>query len=486
MRLLRRRDLRLVLAAHALSTLGDALALLALAIRLHDTSHTGWSVAGLLLCAILPTLLLTPVTGLVVDRVETVRVLVVVAVAQAGVAVAMAFATATPVMLVLAFGLGTGAAFNRPALFALLPRTVGAEDLTRASALFQLAQYGGTAVGAAAGGLLTSSLGTRGALLLDAATFVVFAAAGAALRVRRAPEGGGDWRAALPRRDGELRRGLAYVTGDRVLRATIALIGALVLLGGMTTVAEVFLAKDALRAGNAGYGALGAAWTLGIVAGTGLLGARLPDARLPAALFASAGLAGLATAAAGTAPGIAVAVVAYVVGGAGNGVAMVAARSLLAHRVPDELRGRAYAAFGGVMSSAELASMGAGGLVVSLAGPRRTLVVDGLASATVAVLAGLAAARRRARPAPTLARRRLPRPARSGARPPGPLPAGGREGQADRERHRGQVGPGAGVPGDRLGGLGAEHAEAVDRDRGAGGPGRGDEPLRPRAVVEVE
>ena len=51
---------------------------------------------------------LAPLTGLLVDRVETRRVLVLGALGQAGAAAALAFTTSVPVILVLTAVLGAG------------------------------------------------------------------------------------------------------------------------------------------------------------------------------------------------------------------------------------------------------------------------------------------------------------------------------------------------------------------------------------------
>jgi len=86
-------------------------------------------------------------------------------------------------------------------------------------------------------------------------------------------------------------------------------------------------------------------------------------------------------------------VAAYLVGGGANGVENVAMRSLIQHRVPAGLLGRAYAAYAAVASSADLVSIGLGGVLVGLLGARGTLLASGVAAVLVAG-AGAAAYRR--------------------------------------------------------------------------------------------
>jgi MFS family permease len=386
MSLLRRRDVRLLLAGYALSALGDYLALLVLTIRVHDLTGSGLAVAGLLLAGIVPTLVLGPVAGYLVDRFETVRVLVAGALASAGFAVGLALTTNLTVLYLLAFGLGAAATATRPAVFALLPRVVDEAELVRANSLVEVAQFGGATLGPFLGGLLSAQLGTGWALLLNAGTFLALAVAGAALRVRRHPAAAGGG----PDRPGEeLRRGVALMVSDRVLLLAVGVVVGLVLFVAAGNVAEVFLAKDVLRAGDAGFGLLTAGWAAGMVAGVLLLAGRVPPGRMVNALLAAAAVTGLATMVAGAAPVLAVAVIAYVAGGGANGIANVAVRTLIQQRVPDGLRGRAYGTYAAAASAAELAATGLGGIAVATLGARGTLIAGGTAALLVATVATL-------------------------------------------------------------------------------------------------
>ena len=388
MQLLRRRDVALLLGGYGLSALGDVLALVALTIRVHDLTGAGPAVAGLLLAGALPVIVLAPLAGSAVDRFETTRVLAAAALAQAAAATALAFVGQVWAILALAAVLGAGAALVRPAVFALLPLVAGEERLTEANGLLEIAQFGGSALGPVAAGALAASFGTGVALGVDAATFVVLGVAAAALGVRRRPGA-----AAEPGQDRVPRRGLGYLAGDRLLRLALVLVGSLVLVVAMGNVAEVFLAKDVLGAGDLGFGVLNAAWAAGMVAGVLLLARRLGPGHLAPVLVAAAAATGLAVAAAGAAPAIWLAVAAYLVGGGANGVENVAMRSLIQHRVPAGLLGRAYAAYAAVASSADLVSIGLGGVLVGLLGARGTLLASGVAAVLVAG-AGAAAYRR--------------------------------------------------------------------------------------------
>lgn len=378
-----------------MSALGDLIAMVALTVRVHDSTRSGFAVAALLLCSILPMTVLAPVTGWVVDRFETVHVMVVTAVAQAALAAALAFARPFPLLLALAFGLGVGAALTRPAVFALLPRMVGKERLTELNAWFQAAHFGGAAAGPVAGGFLISHGGVRLALLVDAATFLLFAAAGLALRVRRPAE--------PPAEDGssgEFARGAVVLARDRVLLLAVSLFGCSILFVAGANVAEVFLVKDALGGGNVGYGLLNGAWTAGMVVGATAVARRLGSQRLMPALLAACAVTGAAVLVAGAAPVLAMAIAAYLAGGCANGLQNVAMRTLIQQRVPGDLHGRVYAAYAGVASTADVSSSGLGGLLVTVAGGRAAMILTGSLAVGVTAVGALAYRRLAAHPRP--------------------------------------------------------------------------------------
>ena len=99
---------------------------------------------------------------------------------------------------------------------------------------------------------------------------------------------------------------------------------------------------------------------------------------------------------------------AYLAGGIGHGTKNVVVRTLIHARVPDELRGRAWAAYSAGRNAAELVALVGGGLLVAAIGARWTLLAAG-ALPIVAAAVGAARLRRRGG-APC--RRRAARPPR--------------------------------------------------------------------------
>jgi len=113
----RERDLRTLSAAIGLSALGDGVALVALALQAKNLTGEGMgggaAIAAMFICLRAPVVLLSGYGGLLVDRLETRRLLVVVSAAQAAVAAALALVGSLGALLALAVALGSGSRSRR-------------------------------------------------------------------------------------------------------------------------------------------------------------------------------------------------------------------------------------------------------------------------------------------------------------------------------------------------------------------------------------
>jgi MFS family permease len=384
------RDRELLAGAVGLSALGDFLGFIPLALHVQERTGSGIAVAALFIALWTPSALLGGPAGLLADRVESRRLLRDVSLAQAAVALVLAFAFGGLVpTLVLTALLGVGVAVAQPAEFALVPATAGAGGVATANGRIEAARYLGFTLGPVIGGLLAAAGSTRVALLVNAASFVAVALAAHALRARREP------RPAADRTAERAREGIAFLLRDDVLAPVIVAAFVSLLFMTASATAEVFFAKDVLHAGDAGYGTLMTLWTLGMVVGSTLVATRIPAAR-----YAAIALAAIAVQGAGLALPtlwlvLPFALAAYLVGGIGHGTKNVVVRTLIHTRVPDELRGRAWAAYSAGRNGAELVALVSGGLLVAALGARWTLLLAG----ALPVLAAAYAALRRARPA---------------------------------------------------------------------------------------
>ena len=174
---------------------------------------------------------------------------------------------------------------------------------------------------------------------------------------------------------------------DRTLRIMVLTTGAMVLLAGTWNVGEVFLARDALDAGDTGFALIIAFSGAGIVAGS-LAAARSRTLPLLRARFLLGLVAvGAAGVVAGIAPVLAVALVAFFAGGFGNAFVVVHLRMAVQRIAPRDMLARTYAAIDGTTSwGFAIAFLGAGTLL-EVIGPRALFVVTGSACLVLWALA---------------------------------------------------------------------------------------------------
>jgi Na+/melibiose symporter-like transporter len=381
------RDLRLLAGAVFLSGAGDLLALIVLALQVHELTGSGLAVSALFATTLVPMVALAPLAGLVADRFESVRVLVAASLVQAAVAATLAFSSDLAAILALSSLLTAGNAFAQPAEFTLIPVVAGARRVTGATGVIEAARYAGFAAGPLLGAGLTA-LGPQPALLVNAGTFVAIAVAAGAMRARRPPC------AAMARGKQRALDGFRLLRRDRVLRVTIgAAVGALLFISASLTV-EIFYLRDVVGASHTAYALVLCAWMAGMV-----LGATALARRVPTRLVAAGALVALAVQGAGmgvqtTWAILPVAFAGYLLGGLGHGVKNVLLRALITVRVPSAVHGRAFAAYNAARNTAELGAVGAGGVLVSALGPRAALVLASLGPILAAAV-GLTALRQR-------------------------------------------------------------------------------------------
>jgi predicted MFS family arabinose efflux permease len=243
--------------------------------------------------------------------------------------------------------------------------------LREGNAILNIGFTVGAALGPALGGLLVAGAGVQEALLADAASFLVVAIvlASAGRLPRPQPEAAG-WRQ-------RLRNGLRYTRERPVVGMLLgAETAAFVFLAAVIPI-EVVFAKETLDAGDAGYGALLASWGAGMVVGS-MLFAVLRRRSLRMLLLISTSAIGVSYAVTGLAPTLLFACLAFVIGGAGNGVHWVALISALQEFSRPVMHARVIA----LLESGTSAMLGVGfllgGVLTSLASTRVTFVAAGI------------------------------------------------------------------------------------------------------------
>jgi MFS family permease len=380
--LFRNRTFRRMWTARAISFIGDGIAITALVLHVGSTNGTGTAVGALLLAQALPHLL-GPMAGVIADRTDQRRLMIACNVGNGVVfGIAAWFLPTLPGLLVLVATSSLLDTIFGPAGRSAIPALVDEGDLLSANAWLGTALNMQVAIGPLLGGLLVATLGTRGALAADAASFLLSAAL--LLRVQRLPPD----RSRSERSSflADTREGLAYVRRRPVARAVVITLFLGVAFAGIDNVALVFLSRDVLGAGALGFGVVAAAFGMGMLAASiALSGGR---SRSPRTLFIGGWLLTAAgTLLTGLAPAVWLAAIAQAIGGAGNGADNVASDTLIQRSVPREMLGRVF----GVTSTAAFVGGGiayaAGGPLLDATSPRFVFLVAGVGVLAVVVLA---------------------------------------------------------------------------------------------------
>jgi MFS family permease len=380
------RDIRLVLPARALSYAGDSIALVALMLRVSADGGPG-AITALLLAFAAPTAAMIPFAGRIVDGHDSRTVLVWASLLQAVAGIGLAFAHGLVETLALVCALQLGQAVAGPAWGALIPRIVGEDLVGRITGTSQALIGVATLGGSAAGGLLVSWSGTRGALLVDAATFVVLAVVARLVQTRRRPEPGSG------RAEGGVMAGLRSIFGDEILRILVPALWLFVIVGEAVNVVEVFLVTDELGLGAGAYGAAGAATGAGAIVGAWCSGRLRGDRARAGAVIAGMAAIGGSSVLMGLAGNFVTLLAGSATIGLGSGLLNAATSSLVVTRSAGHVRGRVIAALNGTVRSFSILALMLGGLVGALLGPRGTFVVCGVACAIAAAVAGVLVAR---------------------------------------------------------------------------------------------
>ncbi|UCG42243.1 MAG: MFS transporter [candidate division WOR-3 bacterium] len=283
-------DLRRLVSSTAISQLGDRLThmlLISLIALSRPGSLLGYSQGAMAFA--LPTLLLSPFVGVLVDRWDKRRVLALTHFVQSGLLLVTPLLIAFSgsfvpfwVALFLFFGLDV---FNNTAHPALLPALVPEDRILAANSVNLTFARVATVVGMVVGGYLIRWVGWRTGLLIDASTHLVAGlfALSIATRLAGEPEGPvrGEIRTALPRFFAELREVLRLVGRNRLVALVLGSIVASTFVSAVAYTVLIFLVQQKLGLGTAGVGIFTGIVAVGMIAGAASMSAMPQNVNRP-------------------------------------------------------------------------------------------------------------------------------------------------------------------------------------------------------------
>lgn len=368
-------NVRRLASGRLISVTGGAAAYTALMFTVWEQTHSAvWQSATLLLTFGVVGVL-APITGHLGDRFDRRIVMIISESIAAALFLAMAFAGATKLLVGLAFLSALAESPFWSSSGAAIPNLVERpEDIAWANSLLGLGRNAGIMIGPMIGGVLLSILGAPWVFAINAATFVVSILLTISVR--------GDYAGERTEADEEAHQGLGagvrFLWREPVIRRmTIAWL--VFLLGaGMGMVADAPLA-EAFGAGSAGFGLLIAVWGGGSVIGS-LLARKLTARTEPLWLVIGAAGIALGHLGVGVAPVFGLVLVSGLIMGTSDGLTIVAETGIMQRRTPDAVRSRAMAAFDAVLSLGLAIAYIFAAPVLKAVGPQRVYLLGGIAA----------------------------------------------------------------------------------------------------------
>ncbi|MGN6870333.1 MAG: MFS transporter [Solirubrobacteraceae bacterium] len=374
---------RRLLAAYALNELAFMVGTVALALLVYRRTGSALGATAFFLAAQFVPALISPMAVARLDQLSARAVLPVLHWLEAAIFVVLAWVASDHFsvvsVLILAFLDGVLALTARALTRAATVSVTAAAGLLRegnavSNAAFSVCFMFGPGVG----GALVAAGSTSIALLVNAG---IFALIGLILATARGlPEPAPEHSEAK----GRVRAAFAYVREVPEISRLLILQAVGVLFFTISIPVEVVFAQHSLHAGAAGYGGMLSAWGAGAVAGAGVYARwrRRPNRELIVGGAASLAV-GFALMAA--APTLAVAIVGAALGGVGNGVESVAARTALQEEASEGWMAMMMSLYEALFQSVPGAGMLIGGGLTALGSPRTALAVASAGSLAVTV-----------------------------------------------------------------------------------------------------
>jgi MFS family permease len=378
-RALRHRNYRLFFSGQIISLIGTWMTRIATSWLVYRLTGSALLLGLVGFAGQIPSFLLAPVAGVLVDRWNRHRLLVVtqvLAMVQSAALAVLALTGVINVWHVLGLSLFQGLinAFDMPARQAFVVEMVEKrEDLANAIALNSSMVNAARLLGPSLGGVIIAAVGEGWCFALDAASYLAVIASLLLMRIAGRPRSAAKGARVLP----ELRAGLAYVTGSPPIRSILLLLALVSLVGMPYTVLMPVFASKILQGGPHTLGFLMAATGVGALLGAVFLAGRrsvlglgkiIP---LMSACF-GAGLIGFSLS-----RSLWLSIPLLLLTGLGFMVQMAASNTLLQTLVDDDKRGRVMSFYTmAFMGTTPFGSLLAGTLADRIGAPR-TLLLGG-------------------------------------------------------------------------------------------------------------
>jgi MFS family permease len=330
-------------------------------------------------CGQIPTLILGPFTGVIVDRVDRHRILVitqVLSMLQSFALAALVFTGTIQVwhILVLQVAQGIVNSFDTPARQSFVVEMIeDREHLSNAIALNSTMVNASRIIGPSVGGLIIAAVGEGWCFFADGVSYLAVIASLIAMRVAKRP---------MPAKTtslrAEFREGFHYVSRFLPVRSALTLLALVSMLGMPYSVLMPAIATKFLHGGAHTLGFLMTASGVGALAGALYLASRKSVLGLGRVMVASAALFGAGLIAFSFSRSLILSLAILTTVGAGMMITMASTNTIVQTIVREELRGRVMAFYSmAFLGTAPLGSLMAGAIAERV-GPTNTILAGGI------------------------------------------------------------------------------------------------------------
>jgi MFS family permease len=396
---LRNEPFRWLWLAILFSRAGEAIAQVALPLLVYDLTDSSRLLGAMFVIQFTPRVLLAPIAGLLADRLDRRKLMMRSAILRAAAVALIPLANEVWQIAALAVVVAVGVALTMPAELSALPLTVPKAQLVPALSITQVTNSIMRIVGPAGGAALVGTAGAGAAFWTESVCFLIAVGCFVPLVIpateRKSVDGpilANAWR--------EIHEGLKVVWQTPVVRGITAAECLWALTNASIQISALVYVEETLELGERSeffYGLLTAAFSTGAL--TGALAASRIELRIGRpALMAIGYLGPLFMIPTLLEPPIALLFVFWFLLGFADALAVIAMQAYLAESVADDMRGRVYATWGGLVTLAALVTFGLVGWLTDRIGAPSTIALTGIvvgvgAPILLAVTGALAAVR---------------------------------------------------------------------------------------------
>jgi len=380
LRALRHRNYRLFFGGQSVSLVGTWITRIATSWLVYRLTGSALLLGIVGFCGQIPTLILSPFAGVLVDRLDRHRILVITQVLSMLQSLALALLALPGIIKVweiLALQLVQGVinAFDTPARQSFIVDMIeDRADLPNAIALNSSMVNGSRIIGPSIGGIVIAAVGEGWCFMLDAISYLAVIASLLAMQVAKKPR---------PEQVGrvleELRAGFAYVSQSVPMRSALLLLALVATMGMPYTVLMPAIATARLHGGPHTLGFLMTASGLGALAGALYLASRNTVLGLGRAIVVSTIAFGVGLIAFSQSSVIWLSLLLLPIVGGGMMVETASTNTILQTIVEEGMRGRVMSFYTmAFLGTAPLGSLFAGVLADRIGAPT-TILLGGVA-----------------------------------------------------------------------------------------------------------